>query len=146
MHVEKYGVRLMLKDAIIEEIENLSSVIKEISPLCEKQWLEKIYLICNEFQISNSEHQWRKMVRDDIVKVKKIISLAKKLESALQDEPKLPWWYDNGFFDARWNIAKGIKESINLCNVANSMQESGANTAFGIKPEYRLFYCERAPL
>lgn len=130
----------MLKDAIIEELGNLSSVIKEISPLCEHQWIEKIYSICNEFQQLSREEQWRKIIRDDVVKVQKILSLAKKLESALKDEPKLPWWYDNGFFDARWNISKGIKESIELCKVAKSMQDSENNKPLGIKPEHRLYY------
>lgn len=119
----------------------LSSIIKELSPLSKNPWIDKIYFACERFQDACSHEDWKKKICNDIRKIEKIVSAAKRLEVALTDEPTLPWWYDEGFLDARWHLSKGIKEAIELCEVASSFEKSHNKIEVNdIKPEYRLYH------
>lgn len=131
----------MLKEKIIEELQLLSSVMKELSPLVKKPWIDKIYLACKSFQDASAYEDWEKKISGDIQKIKKIVSAAKRLEVVLADAPSLPWWYDEGFLDARWHLSNGIKESVRLCDAASSFSASyNKNDVVVIKPEYKFYY------
>ncbi|GAB6113437.1 hypothetical protein [Desulfomicrobium salsuginis] len=108
---------------LIHKIKDTISSISLLSPqtigLSSAPWMKKIYTACNNYRDAINIEEWEKRFVEDISRIQNIISKANSLKLALENAPRLPWWYDNGFSNVRMNISKGIDEAIELCAVAN---------------------------